>query len=91
MGKKLLHMALAVIAAVLPTIPSMAQIPEGYYNSLKGKKGAELKTAVYKMSSRTPRCSPTEAEVDILGGDFGRPTETSEVTSSTDILQKATG
>lgn len=32
MGKKLLHMALAVIAAVLPTIPSMAQIPEGYYN-----------------------------------------------------------
>lgn len=29
MGKKLLHMALAVIAAVLPTIPSMAQIPEG--------------------------------------------------------------
>ena len=39
MGKKLLHMALAVIAAVLPTIPSMAQIPEGYYSSLKGKKG----------------------------------------------------
>ena len=49
MGKKLLHMALAVIAAVLPTIPSMAQIPEGYYNSLKGKKGAELKTAVYNV------------------------------------------
>lgn len=42
-------MALAVIAAVLPTIPSMAQIPEGYYNSLKGKKGAELKTAVYNV------------------------------------------
>lgn len=49
MGKKLLHMALAVIAAVLPTIPSMAQIPEGYYSSLKGKKGAELKTAVYNV------------------------------------------
>lgn len=49
MGKKLLHMALAVIAAILPTIPSMAQIPEGYYNSLKGKKGAELKTAVYNV------------------------------------------
>ena len=49
MGKKLLHMALAVIAVVLPTIPSMAQIPEGYYNSLKGKKGAELKTAVYNV------------------------------------------
>ena len=49
MGKKLLHMALAVIAAVLPTIPSMAQIQEGYYNSLKGKKGAELKTAVYNV------------------------------------------
>lgn len=90
MGKKLLHMALAVIAAVLPTIPSMAQIPEGYYNSLKGKKGAELKPQSI-MSSRTPRCSPTEAEVDILGGDFGRPTETSEVTSSTDILQEVVG
>ena len=49
MGKKLLHIALAVIAAVLPTIPSMAQIPEGYYSSLKGKKGAELKTAVYNV------------------------------------------
>lgn len=90
MGKKLLHMALAVIAAVLPTIPSMAQIPKGYYNSLKGKKGAELKTAVYNVS-RTPRCSPTEAEVDILGGDFGRPTETVVATSSTDTPQKVVG
>ena len=43
------------------------------------------------MSSRTPRCSPTEAEVDILGGDFGRPTETVVATSSTDTPQKVVG
>lgn len=91
MGKKLLHMALAVIAAVLPTIPSMAQIPEGYYNSLKGKKGAELKLLSI-MSSRTPRCSPTEVKATItLGGDFGSPTEIAVATSSTDTQQKASG
>lgn len=28
---------------------AMAQIPEGYYNTLKGKKGAGLKTAVYNI------------------------------------------
>ena len=49
MRKKLLNVALAIIASALPTIPSLAQIPDGYYNSLKGKKGAELKTAVYNI------------------------------------------
>lgn len=49
MRKKLLHWTLAIIAAVQPAIPSLAQIPDGYYNSLKGKKGAELKTAIYNI------------------------------------------
>lgn len=49
MRKRLLKTALAIIATALPTLPSLAQIPDGYYNSLKGKKGAELKTAVYNV------------------------------------------
>ncbi len=49
MRKRLLQMALAIIAIALPAIPSLAQIPDGYYSSLKGKKGAELKTAVYNI------------------------------------------
>lgn len=40
MGKKLLHMALAVIAAVLPTIPSMAQIPEGVLQFTQRQEGS---------------------------------------------------
>ena len=49
MRKRLLHWTLAIVAAILPAIPSLAQIPDGYYNSLKGKKGAELKTAIYNI------------------------------------------
>ena len=49
MRKKLLHWALAIVASALPAIPSLAQIPDGYYKSLKGKKGAELKTAIYNI------------------------------------------
>ena len=49
MRKKLLLWSLAIIASALPAIPSLAQIPDGYYNSLKGKKGAELKTAIYNI------------------------------------------
>ena len=49
MRKRLLHWTLGIVAAVLPAIPSLAQIPDGYYNSLKGKKGAELKTAIYNI------------------------------------------
>ena len=49
MRKKLLLWSLAIIASALPAIPSLAQIPDGYYNSLKGKKGAELKTAIYNL------------------------------------------
>ncbi len=40
----------ATMIAVAGTyVASVAQIPEGYYNSLKGKKGAELKSAVYDI------------------------------------------
>ena len=49
MKRNLLRAAVAVIAATMPAIPSLAQIPDGYYQSLKGKKGAELKAAVYNI------------------------------------------
>lgn len=49
MRKKLLRLSLAFLASVMPALPMLAQIPEGYYSSLKGKKGAELKTAIWKI------------------------------------------
>lgn len=42
-------MGTCMIAAALPAIPSLAQIPDGYYDSLKGKKGAELKYAIHDI------------------------------------------
>ena len=42
--------AFATMIAVAGTyVASMAQIPDGYYDSLKGKKGSELKSAVYNI------------------------------------------
>lgn len=49
MRRKLLRLSLALAASVMPALSMLAQIPEGYYSSLKGKKGAELKTAVHKI------------------------------------------
>lgn len=49
MRKKLLRLSLAFLASVMPALPMLAQIPEGYYSSLKGKKGAELKTAIHDL------------------------------------------
>ena len=49
MRKRLPRWALALAVAALPALPSLAQIPDGYYASLKGKKGAELKTAVWNI------------------------------------------
>lgn len=40
-------LSLAVLACSYAT--ALAQIPSGYYDSLKGKKAAELKTAVYEI------------------------------------------
>lgn len=50
MRKKLLRLSLAFLVSVMPTLPMQAQIPEGYYSSLKGKKGAELKTAIHDIT-----------------------------------------
>ena len=38
-----------LIIAILSSIAASAQIPNGYYDALKGKKGAELKTAVHNI------------------------------------------
>ena len=39
----------AIIAVIGAYITAAAQIPEGYYDSLKGKSGAELKNAVHNI------------------------------------------
>lgn len=49
MRKKLLRLSLAFLVSVMPALPMLAQIPEGYYGSLKGKKGAELKSAIHDL------------------------------------------
>lgn len=49
MRKKLLRLSLAFLVSVMPALSMLAQIPEGYYSSLKGKKGAELKTAIHDI------------------------------------------
>lgn len=40
---------MTVMAILATTTTAMAQIPQGYYATLKGKKGAELKTAVHEI------------------------------------------
>ena len=49
MTNKPLRVFATIIVMVGAYITSAAQIPEGYYDSLKGKKGAELKNAVYNI------------------------------------------
>lgn len=49
MTNKPLRAFATIIVMVGAYITSAAQIPEGYYDSLKGKKGAELKNAVYNI------------------------------------------
>lgn len=46
-GKNQRHMA--AIIATMATLTAAAQIPAGYYDNLKGKSGAELKTAVHEI------------------------------------------
>ena len=41
--------ALLAAAALVPALQGMAQIPAGYYDALRGKKGAELKTAIHNI------------------------------------------
>jgi len=38
-----------MLMALMTVAAAQAQIPEGYYSSLKGKKGSELKTAIYEI------------------------------------------
>lgn len=47
--KKSYLKALLTTAFTITSASGMAQIPEGYYSSLKGKKGAELKTAIHNI------------------------------------------
>ncbi len=49
MKRKLLYLALAMVTASIYPLSASAQIPDGYYSSLKGKKGAELKNAIYNI------------------------------------------
>ncbi len=46
---KITRNILLAIAAIVPAGNALAQIPDGYYDALKGKKGAELKTAVHNI------------------------------------------
>lgn len=63
MRKKLLRLSLAFLVSVMPALSMLAQIPEGYYSSLKGKKGAELKTAIHDIIKK--------ANVLSYGSDYG--------------------
>lgn len=47
--KKFSHYALCALLAAWSSFGAFAEIPSGYYNSLNGKKDAELKTAVYEV------------------------------------------
>lgn len=40
---------LLAVATIIPSGNALAQIPDGYYDALKDKKGAELKTAVHNI------------------------------------------
>lgn len=46
---KITRNILLAIAAIIPVGNVLAQIPDGYYDALKGKKGGELKTAVHNI------------------------------------------
>lgn len=46
---KIARNILLAIATIIPSGNALAQIPDGYYDALKGKNGAELKTAVHNI------------------------------------------
>jgi len=49
MRTRTLRLSFALIATVAFSVVAHAQIPSGYYSSLQGKSGAELKTAIYNV------------------------------------------
>ena len=65
---KITRNILLAIAAIIPVGNVLAQIPDGYYDALKGKKGGELKTAVHNIIKT--------AKVLSYGGDSTQPTTT---------------
>ena len=90
MTNKPLRAFATIIAVIGAYITSAAQIPEGYYDSLKGKKGAELKNAVYNIIK--------DANVLSYGSgygktwwDSGKPTVQKTDVSLTATLQRASG
>lgn len=83
-------MSLAFLVSVMPALPMLAQIPEGYYSSLKGKKGAELKTAIHDIIKK-PMCLSMVLAIGIPGGAFGLPIVMKTDTSSIVTLRKRMG
>lgn len=49
MKRTQLKALMMTVVATVYALAASAQIPEGYYDALKGKKGAELKTAVHNI------------------------------------------
>lgn len=49
MKQSLLKLFVTAFVAATAAVGAMAQIPHDYYQSLKGKKGAELKTAIHNL------------------------------------------
>ena len=49
MKQSLLKLFVTAFVAATTAVGAMAQIPHDYYQSLKGKKGAELKTAIHNL------------------------------------------
>lgn len=47
--KRTTYIFITLIAAIATSHVAFAQVPKGYYSSLNGKKGAELKSAVYEI------------------------------------------
>lgn len=47
--RKFLHYASIALLTAVSVIAARADIPAGYYNSLNGKKDAELKTAAFNV------------------------------------------
>lgn len=90
MRKKLLRLSLAFLVSVMPALPMLAQIPEGYYSSLKGKKGAELKTAIHDLIKKANVLSYGSGNGHTWWG-FCLPTVMKEDTSSTVTLRNQNG
>ena len=69
--KKIYLLSLAAVAALPSTL--MAEIPEGYYDNLKGLSGADLKTR-YTTQSRIPKLPATaRGKQDLVGILRDRP------------------